>query len=108
MTTPVERPLVVYGHDYCAPALWLRAELERAAIPFEWREVTNSFPENQAALAALTGGNLSVPTVLFPDGSHLIEPRPPLVFERLGLDPPAGRLDRLIGWLTDRRPRKED
>ena len=78
-----ERPLIVYGHKYCGQARLLVTELDEKKIPYEWRDVRNGDPVFQEELKKLAHGYLSVPTVVFPDGSVLIEPWPKAVLERL-------------------------
>lgn len=84
MKMPVaEARLIVYGHQDCSLSRWLRRELEENQIEFEWRDVKEGFPRFQDELSAVAHGNLSVPTVIFPDGKVLIEPRPKDVLDQL-------------------------
>ncbi|MEJ2601281.1 MAG: glutaredoxin domain-containing protein [Anaerolineales bacterium] len=78
-----ERPLIIYGHNYCGQSRLLVTELDEKQIPYEWRDVRNGDPIFQEELKKLARGNLSVPTVVFPDGSVLIEPWPKEVVDRL-------------------------
>ena len=96
------QPLIVYGHDFCSQARTVRRNLEKAGVPFEWRDVRSGDPQYQEELRALTGGFLSVPTIQFPDGEVLVEPRAFEVMEKVG-SPNKGTkddrslLDRLLG-----------
>lgn len=92
-----DETLVVYGHDYCTQAWWLKRELAANDVPHEWRDVLRGDPQYQTELRALARGNLSVPTVVFPDGSVLVEPYPNDVLDRLGIERP-GLLDRVRHW----------
>ncbi len=67
--------LIVYGHRSCAQANHLRRELERHGIPYEWRDVRDGDERHREELKELAGGFLSVPTVVFPDGEAMVEPR---------------------------------
>ncbi|MDQ4077100.1 MAG: hypothetical protein M3220_12730 [Chloroflexota bacterium] len=90
--------LIVYGHDYCTLA-WLMAEaLEKFDIPHEWRDIYRGDARYKEELRELAGGNLSVPTVVFPDGTVWVEPHPDRVLDRLGIERP-GLGDRIKGWL---------
>ncbi len=68
--------LIVYGHATCADALYLDSYLHKNGIEYEWRDVADGDPEFRRELRALAQGNLSVPTVVFPDGEVLVEPKP--------------------------------
>ncbi len=68
--------LIVYGHQYCADALYLDSYLHKNGVTYEWRDIADGDPRFQQELRLLAGGNLSVPTVVFPDGEVLVEPNP--------------------------------
>jgi mycoredoxin len=83
---PNENPnLIIYGHKYCLQAQLLVNALTKQQISYEWRDVIEGPVNFQEELKALANGNLSVPTVMFPDGSVLVEPWPGQVLEKLGL-----------------------
>lgn len=73
--------LIVYGHHYCADALYLDNYLHKNGIEYEWRDVAHGDARFQKELRLLANGNLSVPTVVFPDGKVLVEPNPRQVLE---------------------------
>ncbi len=75
--------LVVYGRHSCGRSHWLYEELEKNHIDYEWRDIVMGETRYQEELQQLAHGYLSVPTVIFPDGSVLIEPRPDQVLSRL-------------------------
>lgn len=68
--------LIVYGHQYCAAAIYLDSYLHKNGIKYEWRDVADGDPRFREELRVLAKGNLSVPTVVFPDGEVLVEPKP--------------------------------
>ncbi len=78
-----ETHLVVYGHQNCYLSRSLKRELEDQHIDFEWRDVNEGEPRFKDELKALARGNLSVPTVIFADGTVMVEPRPAQVFDKL-------------------------
>lgn len=90
--------IIVYGHDWCSHAAMLKRELEAAEVPHEWRDIMRGEPGYKEELRALARGNLSVPTVLFPDGTVLIEPRTADLFSRLGIES-RGWAERIKGWV---------
>jgi len=75
--------LIVYGHEYCADAIYLQSYLNRNAIDYEWRDIANGDSHFKDELRLLARGYLSVPTVVFPDGEMLVEPNPREVLARL-------------------------
>ncbi len=75
--------LIVYGHGDCALSLWLALSLKENHIEHEWRDVRKGEPRFKGELKELTHGNLSVPTVIFPDGTVMVEPRPDQVLDKL-------------------------
>ncbi len=87
--------LVVYGHQNCYLSRSLKRELEEKRIEFEWRDVNEGEPRFKDELRALARGNLSVPTVIFADGTVMVEPRPAQVLDKLELPttPPEEKVE---------------
>ncbi len=81
----VNAPLIVYGRRSCGSARWLSEVLDENSIEYEWRDVALGEPHFQNELRALANGNLSVPTVVFGDGTVMVEPRPDKVLAKLRL-----------------------
>ncbi len=79
--------LIVYGHNYCPQSRLLLAALNDRHIDHEWRDIVEGEPHYKDELRQLARGNLSVPTVIFPDGTVLVEPWPQDVLARL--EPPG-------------------
>ncbi len=77
--------LIVYGHEHCAQAIVLAEALQRHQIDHEWRDIIRGPKQYKQKLRRLAGGNLSVPTVVLPDGTVMVEPWPGQVLERLGI-----------------------
>ena len=75
--------LIVYGHKYCAGALYLEGYLNRNGIAFEWCDIAEGNPHFKDELRLLARGYLSVPTVVFPDGEVPVEPNLKEVLARL-------------------------
>ena len=89
------QPMIVYGHKYCAQAVMLARTLAQYRIEHEWRDIREGDPIWKDELLALARGYLSVPTVVFPDGTVMVEPWPGQVLKKLGIEKP-GFLDRLL------------
>ncbi len=75
--------LIVYGHKACGLSLWLKRVLTQQGIEHEWRDVRSGEPRFAEELTELAHGNLSVPTVIFPDGKIMVEPQPDQVLDEL-------------------------
>lgn len=94
--TTKHKGLIVYGHNFCAQAGMLSRTLIDYDVDHEWRDIRNGDPAWQAELRALARGHLSVPTVIFPDGTVMVEPWPKQVLEKLGIQK-SGFINRLFG-----------
>ncbi|MCI0474726.1 MAG: hypothetical protein L0Y55_00610 [Anaerolineales bacterium] len=89
--------LIVYGHDYCWQSQLLKKTLLDHRIEYEWRDVMAGDPRYQTDLKKVARGNLSVPTVIFPDGTVMVEPMPSQVLHRLKPRQP-NLVERWLGW----------
>jgi mycoredoxin len=65
--------LVMYSTPWCGYCHRLKAQLERANIPFTVIDITDD-PEATAFVERANGGNQTVPTVLLPNGTTLTNP----------------------------------
>jgi mycoredoxin len=66
--------IVMYTTTWCADC-W-RAKRVFAALEVPYREVNVERDDRGAGeMLRLNGGLMSVPTIVFPDGSRLVEPR---------------------------------
>ena len=76
--------LTMYSTTWCGYCQRLKAQLGREGITFT--EVDIELDEAAAALVeSVNGGNRTVPTVVFPDGSAATNPSIAEVKARLGL-----------------------
>jgi mycoredoxin len=70
---PDDTNIQVYGTHWCPDCHRARQVLDRKNIPYTWIDI-----ENDAAamdyIQKINGGYRSVPTIVFPDGSVLVEP----------------------------------
>jgi hypothetical protein len=64
----------------------LARALKKSDVDHEWRDVTTGPPEWQEKLKSLARGNLSVPTVVFPDGEVWVEPTSKDVLKKIGVE----------------------
>ena len=93
--TTQDTNLIIYGHDYCPQAQLLVAALSKYQVDYEWRDIMQGEPHFQDELRQLANGHLSVPTLIFPDGTVMVEPWPGKVLKKLGLKK-EGLIDRLV------------
>jgi mycoredoxin len=63
----------VYATDWCWECRQARRQLERLRIPYEWVNIDHD-KEAEEYVVQVNRGYRSVPTILFPDGSILVEP----------------------------------
>ena len=77
-------PLTMYSTVWCGYCQRLKAQMQREGIAFV--EVDIEHDDAAAAMVEdVNGGNQTVPTVQFPDGSFATNPSIAQVKERLGL-----------------------
>lgn len=74
----------VYGTTWCGGARRVRMFLDERGIPYRWVDID---ADEAAArkVESLAGGCRSVPTVVWPDGSALVEPSLEELARKLGL-----------------------
>ncbi|MGH3916090.1 MAG: mycoredoxin [Pseudonocardiaceae bacterium] len=65
--------LTMYTTVWCGYCRRLKAQLNRAGIPFREVDIEHD-PDAATLVAAINGGNQTVPTVLLPDGTALVNP----------------------------------
>ncbi|MDT4894041.1 MAG: mycoredoxin [Pseudonocardiales bacterium] len=74
--------LTMYTTDWCGFCVRLKDGLRRAGI--EFAEVNIEYDDTAAQLVtSVNGGNRTVPTLVFPDGTALTNPSVAQVRERL-------------------------
>src|SRR5579862_4011572 len=84
---PVFDGIRVLGTRWSAKSYELRDFLARNRVPYQWIDVEHSAndPETKRLLEALGPEAASLPVVLFPDGTKLLESLPAQVAQRVGL-----------------------
>jgi mycoredoxin len=70
--TSAELP-TIFTTRWCGYCVRLKSHLSRAGIDYHEIDI-ESHPEGAAVVAEINGGNQTVPTVVFPDGSALTNP----------------------------------
>jgi mycoredoxin len=75
-------PVTVYSTPWCGYCHRLASQLKREGIGFRVVDIEQS-PDAAAFVEQVNGGNQTVPTVVFPDGSALTNPSLAQVKQRL-------------------------
>jgi len=72
------------GADWCGDCRRSKALLERLGVAYEFVDL-ESEPDRYAEVEAISGGQ-SIPTILFPEGDHLVEPDDATLEARVEVD----------------------
>lgn len=81
-----EKTIVVYGTTWCYDCRLTRAFFDQYHIPYRWVDI-NRDADGRAFVEKVNHGNRSVPTIVFPDGSLLVEPGEQDLYNRFGISP---------------------
>ena len=76
--------IMFYGTAWCPDCTRARAFLDKQRIAYVNVDIDQS-PDGRAVVEKLNRGNRSVPTIVFPDGSFLVEPSTAQLAQKLGL-----------------------
>jgi glutaredoxin-like protein len=79
-----EETLLVYGADWCGDCRRTKRFLNDNQIVFRWVNIEQDKSGEQFVLAT-NRGMRSIPTIVFPDGSILVEPSNRKLADKLGL-----------------------
>ena len=83
-TAPPAEALIIYGTSWCGPCRTLKRLLSERNVAFTYVDIETT-PDAAEFVTKINKGNQTVPTVLFPDGSTLTNPRLSDVITRLDL-----------------------
>jgi mycoredoxin len=78
-----QNEIVIYGTSWCGGSRRARLIFDRNGVAYRWVDIER----DQAAAAFVekaNNGNRSVPTILWPDGSSLVEPSEDELVKKLG------------------------
>ena len=79
-----QQKIKMYGTTWCYDCRRAKATLDTNNIPYEWIDIDLD-PEGRKYVESVNRGYRSVPTLLFPDGSLLVEPSNIELNKKLGL-----------------------
>jgi len=80
-----EAELIVYATSWCGDCHRARRFLEEHRVAYRWVDIDQD-REAEALVKKVNRGNRSVPTLVFPDGTTLVEPSTLELARRLGLE----------------------
>ena len=86
----METKVKVYGAPWCPDCRRSKQFLGEQRIPYEWIDVDED-PEGMRYIEKINNGKHIIPTILFQDGSILVEPSDAELAEKLGLHIKAAR-----------------
>jgi thioredoxin reductase (NADPH) len=75
----------VYGASWCPDCRRAKRFLGDQRIPFEWHDIEVD-PDGVRIVQERNNGNNVIPTIIFPDDSHLAEPSNEELAEKIGLE----------------------
>ena len=76
--------IIVYGADWCGDCRRSKRFLNEQNIPFTWIDIDQD-KEAEALVREKNDGKRIIPTILFEDGSFLVEPSDEELANKLGL-----------------------
>ncbi|MFC2064568.1 glutaredoxin family protein [Chloroflexota bacterium] len=65
--------IIVYGTNWCPDCIKVRSYLDKNEVPYSWINISKEH-DARAIVEKINNGNRSVPTIVWPDGTHLVEP----------------------------------
>jgi thioredoxin reductase (NADPH) len=92
VTISPDNPIVVYGATWCPDCNRAKQFLTTHRVPFTWVDL-EEHPEETATVEARNDGKRIIPTIVFPDGSHLAEPSNDELADAVGLTRAATRCE---------------
>ena len=75
---------IIYGTEWCGDCVRSKKLLDEKEMPYKWIDIDFDEDAKQRA-AELNGGKWKVPTIVFSDGSILIEPSDEELSKKLGI-----------------------
>ena len=83
MTIPATDTIIMFSTPWCGYCQRLKAQMTREGIAYTEINIEVD-PESAAFVESVNGGNQTVPTLLFPDGTALTNPPIAAVTEKAG------------------------
>lgn len=80
-----DQTIRIYGVEWCGDCIRTRRFLNNNEIDYQWINIDRDKSGEQIVLT-LNNGMRSVPTIIFGDGSKLVEPSTTTLAEKLGIN----------------------
>jgi glutaredoxin len=80
-----QQRIKVYGALWCPDCRRTLRFLHDSRVSYDWIDVAEH-PEEMAVVRRRNAGLESIPTIIFPDGSFLVEPSNEALARKLGLE----------------------
>jgi mycoredoxin len=77
--------ITLYGTSWCGGSRRARLLFDQHHIPYRWVDI-DSNEKAARYVESLADGNRSVPTIVWPDGSFLVEPSSEALAKKLGVE----------------------
>ena len=71
----------MYGADWCGDCIRSKRQLTELGVEFEYLDVEHDDTLRDTAIEI--AGVKSIPVVVFPDGTHMVEPSNPAMLDKL-------------------------
>jgi thioredoxin reductase (NADPH) len=82
--------VIVYGAPWCPDCRRAKKFLGEHRVNYDWTDIDQN-PEALRVVEELQGGGRTIPTVVFSDGSHFVDPTNEQLARKLGLSVTASR-----------------
>ncbi len=82
--------VTVYGAPWCPDCRRAKKFLGEHRVDYHWADI-DQLPDAVGVVEALQNGGRTIPTVVFPDGTHLVDPTNEQLARKLGLSISASR-----------------
>ncbi|MGA2489538.1 MAG: glutaredoxin domain-containing protein [Anaerolineales bacterium] len=77
--------IILYGNSWCGGSRRARLLFDQHHIPYRWVDIDRNEKAAQY-VESLNHGNRSVPTIVWPDGTVLVEPPIEVLAKKLGVE----------------------
>ncbi|NPV85006.1 MAG: NrdH-redoxin [Anaerolineae bacterium] len=84
METSTPQQITVYGTRWCPDSTRAKSFLDQKKVAYTWIDIDKD-PEARKFVEKVNNGFRSVPTIVFPDGSILVEPSTSELAKKLGV-----------------------
>ena len=76
--------IIFYGTEWCFDCHQARRFFDEHRVPYQWVNIDQD-PQAEILVKQVNRGYRSVPTIVWPDGSMLVEPSNSELAEKLGI-----------------------